>query len=51
MYPTRQCIANKQGDVSIVSISRAITIGTPQKTWRYQSSLRTGIFTRRLCYF
>jgi hypothetical protein len=31
MYPTRQCIANKQGDVSIVSISRAITIGTPQE--------------------
>lgn len=29
MYPTRQCIANKQGDVSIVSISRAITIGYP----------------------
>ncbi len=31
MYPTRQCIANRQGDVSIVSISRAITIGTPQE--------------------
>ena len=31
MYPTRQCIGNKQGDVSIVSISRAITIGTPQE--------------------
>lgn len=31
MYPTRQCIANKQGDVSIVSISRAITIGIPQE--------------------
>lgn len=41
MYPTRQCIANKQGDVSIVSISRAITIGVHhKKTWRYQSSLR-----------
>lgn len=31
MYPTRQYIANRQGDVSIVSISRAITIGTPQE--------------------
>lgn len=31
MYPTRQCIANRQVDVSIVSISRAITIGTPQE--------------------
>lgn len=31
MYPTKQCISNTKGNVSIVSISRAITIGTPQE--------------------
>lgn len=30
MYPTKQCISNTKGNVSIVSISRAITIGTPK---------------------
>lgn len=31
MYPTKQCISNTKGNVSIVSISRAITIGTPKE--------------------